>query len=140
MSAQSPDGATHEAGADPGKHPVRLVQTGEVYLCSESETLLQGMARIGRKGIPVGCLNGGCGVCKISVRPGSVRRVGVMSRAHVSAAEEAQGVCLACRVSPVEGVEVDVVGKLKKALTLQWGAGTSPRSAAGLETRVTKET
>lgn len=106
----------------PVKHEVRLVHTGEVYICSESETLLQGMARIGRKGIPVGCLNGGCGVCKISVRVGSVRRVGAMSRAYVSADEEAQGVCLACRVAPVEGVDVVVLGKMKKAWGDPWGA------------------
>lgn len=99
------------------QHLVRLTQTGESYDCAESETLLQGMVRIGRKGIPVGCVNGGCGVCKISVRVGSVRKVGAMSRAHVSAEEEARGVCLACRVSPLQGVEVEVVGKMKKAFS-----------------------
>lgn len=122
------------------RHLVRLTQTGESYDCAESETLLQGMVRIGRKGIPVGCVNGGCGVCKISVRVGSVRKVGAMSRAHVSAEEEARGVCLACRVSPLQGVEVEVVGKMKKALAFQWGAGASSRSDSAGETNQSKET
>jgi len=126
--------------ADECQHLVRLTQTGESYGCAESETLLQGMLRIGRKGIPVGCVNGGCGVCKVSVRPGSVRKVGAMSRAHVSVEEEARGVCLACQVSPLEGVEVEVMGKMKKALGFQWGAGASSRRGADGETNQSKET
>ncbi len=47
-----------------------------------------------------------------------------MSRAHVSAEEEAQGICLACRVAPLEGVEVEVLGKMKKALQFEAWGGT----------------
>ncbi|MFY9513768.1 MAG: 2Fe-2S iron-sulfur cluster-binding protein [Rubrivivax sp.] len=126
--------------AEACRHRVRVKQTGESYDCAESETLLQGMVRLGRKGIPVGCVNGGCGVCKIRVRVGSVRKVGAMSRAHVSAEEEERGVCLACRVSPLQGVEVEVVGKLQKALGYQWGAGASFRSGPAGETDQSKET
>lgn len=122
------------------QHRVRIVQSGEVYECGEAETLLQGMARIGRKGIPVGCLNGGCGVCKVRVGSGRVERVGPMSRAHVSADEEASGVCLACRVRPLGAVEVDVVGKLKKALTFSWGATAVPRGTASSCLPKSKET
>lgn len=125
---------------DPARHRVRIVQTGEIYQCSEFETLLQGMARIGRKGIPVGCLNGGCGVCKIGVAVGTVRCVGPMSRAHVSQDEEARGICLACRVAPVGSVEVDVVGKLKKALTFHWGAGAAAAGPGASRVQQTKET
>lgn len=102
---------------------MRILQSGEVFVCNGPETLLQGMARTGRKGIPAGCLNGGCGVCKVSVMSGRVELVGPMSRAHVSVEEEARGICLACRVRPLEALEVDVVGKLKKALTFKWAAG-----------------
>lgn len=97
-------------------HPIRLLQTGETYVCSSTETLLQGMARIGRKCIPAGCLNGGCGVCKVTVRSGQVQKTGAMSRAHVSEQEEAQGVVLACRVVPLGAVELEVVGKMKKVV------------------------
>lgn len=107
----------NEAGSSNCNHSIRLLQTGVTYICSNTETLLQGMARIGKKGIPVGCLNGGCGVCKIAVRNGSVRKIGAMSRAHISETEEAQGIVLACRVAPTGNVELDIVGKLKKTVT-----------------------
>ena len=104
------------------KHCVRLLQTGETYVCGSDESLLQGMARMGRKGIPAGCLNGGCGVCKVAIRSGSVRKTGAMSRAHISERDEAQGVVLACRVAPVGDVELDVMGCIKKAIMrTQWG-------------------
>ncbi|MBL0422429.1 2Fe-2S iron-sulfur cluster binding domain-containing protein [Ramlibacter sp. AW1] len=112
--------ASRAAAASAAKHDVCLAPTGETYTCSEAESLLQGMARLGRKGIPVGCLNGGCGVCKIRIIAGRVRRIGAMSRAHVSQDEEAQGICLACRVAPLGRVEVAVVGKMKKAWSDQW--------------------
>ncbi|SFB35050.1 2Fe-2S iron-sulfur cluster binding domain-containing protein [Collimonas sp. OK607] len=98
------------------KHCVRLLQTGETFMCGSYETLLQGMARIGRKGIPVGCLNGGCGVCKIVIRSGNVKKTGAMSRAHISEQDEAQGVVLACRVAPDGYVELEVTGCIKKTI------------------------
>jgi 3-phenylpropionate/trans-cinnamate dioxygenase ferredoxin reductase subunit len=104
---------------------IDLVQTGEVYLCSEVETLLAGMTRLGRRGIPVGCVNGGCGVCKIRVLSGRVRQVGAMSRAHVSVEEGVRGVCLACRVAPLEDLAVEVVGKMNRAFTLASVVGAS---------------
>lgn len=109
----------------PCMRSIDLVQTGETYLCSETETLLAGMTRLGKRGIPVGCVNGGCGVCKISIRSGRVRKVGAMSRAHVSVEEEAKGVCLACRVAPLEDLAVEVVGKMTRAFTLASVAGAS---------------
>jgi ferredoxin len=105
------------------KHAIRLLQTGETYMCGSAETLLQGMARIGRKGIPAGCLNGGCGVCKVVIRSGSVTKTGAMSRAHVSEQEEAQGVVLACRVAPLGDIDLEVMGCMKKTvLNVQCGA------------------
>ena len=112
-------------GTKPCMRSIDLVQTGEAYLCSEAETLLAGMTRLGKRGIPVGCVNGGCGVCKISIRAGRVRKVGAMSRAHVSVEEEAKGVCLACRVAPLEDLAVEVVGKMSRAFTLASVAGAS---------------
>ncbi|KRB81015.1 2Fe-2S iron-sulfur cluster-binding protein [Noviherbaspirillum sp. Root189] len=110
------------AGATNCRHAIRLLQTGEAYVCSSAETLLQGMARLGKKGIPVGCLNGGCGVCKVVIRCGTVRKAGAMSRAHISEEEEGQGIVLACRVMPVSAIDLDVIGKMKKAVTRTlWG-------------------
>lgn len=96
------------------KVSVHVIQTDETFPCSTDESLLKGMLRLGRKGIPVGCVNGGCGVCKVHVLEGQCRLLGPISRAHVSAAEEAQGFTLACRVAPVTSIELEVVDKFEK--------------------------
>ncbi|CAM2163999.1 Ferredoxin [Paraburkholderia sacchari] len=93
---------------------VTIAQTDERYACASGESLLAGMAKLGRRGIPVGCLNGGCGVCKVRVLRGAVRKLGPISRAHVSADEEDEGYALACRVAPDGDVELEVAGRLKK--------------------------
>lgn len=98
-----------------GSHEVLLVQTGEVYACSENETLLAGMCRLGRRGIPVGCLGGGCGICKVKVVRGEVVSLGPISRAHVSEEEEREGYTLACRAAPKGAVTLEVVGKMQKS-------------------------
>lgn len=97
------------------KHHILIEDTGERYACDESESVLDGMARLGRRGIPVGCRGGGCGVCKVQVLSGSYA-VKVMSRAHVSAEELAAGVVLACRVMPHSDLCVQVLGKMKKTV------------------------
>lgn len=93
---------------------VHVAQTGESYVCSTDESLLKGMLRLGRKGIPVGCVNGGCGVCKVRIVQGSIRPLGPVSRAHVSLDEEAQGYTLACRVTPTAPVHLEVSAYLAK--------------------------
>jgi len=98
-----------------GEHEVLLVQTGEVYTCRGHETLLEGMCRLGRRGIPVGCLGGGCGICKVRVVRGEVVRLGPISRAHVSEEEERQGYTLACRAAAKGAVTLEVVGKMQKS-------------------------
>jgi ferredoxin len=98
------------------KHTVLVVETGEEYLCSITETLLEGMAHLGRKCIPVGCVNGGCGVCKVAITKGDVHKCGSMSRAHVSEEEELHGILLACRAMPMSAIELKVIGKMKKAI------------------------
>lgn len=98
------------------KHAVLVRETGEEFLCGSAETLLAGMARLGRKCIPVGCVNGGCGVCKVAILLGDVSKCGPMSRAHVSELEELQGIVLACRAMPMSAIELDVLGKMKKAI------------------------
>ena len=96
------------------KVQVTIAQTGECYPCAIGESLLKGMLRLGRKGIPVGCVNGGCGVCKIRVLNGSTELLGPVSRAHVTAEEEAQGYTLACRVGPTTELKLEVAGKMIK--------------------------
>jgi 3-phenylpropionate/trans-cinnamate dioxygenase ferredoxin reductase subunit len=93
---------------------VTVEQTGESYACATTESLLQGMLRLGRRGIPVGCVNGGCGVCKVQILEGEVSPLGPVSRAHVSAEEEARGCTLACRVAPRTVVRLAVTGRFEK--------------------------
>ena len=98
------------------KHVILIRETGETYYCVSTENLLQGMARIGRRCIPVGCVNGGCGVCKVVIIKGDVRKCGSVSRAHISEREELQGIVLACRAMPMSAIELEVIGKIKKAI------------------------
>lgn len=96
------------------KFAVHVAQTDETFPCAANESLLQGMVRLGRKGIPVGCVNGGCGVCKVRILAGDIKALGPISRAHVTQDEEGQGYTLACRVAPQTPVQLEVAGKLNK--------------------------
>lgn len=97
------------------KFNVLIEDTGEHYACSDTRSLLEGMVALDRKGIPLGCRNGGCGVCKVEILSGEfVTRV--MSRAHISEAEERTGTVLACRVRPTSDIRLTVVGGLKKCV------------------------
>ena len=124
VSDSTDAGAPEACDAEPTVVSVRLRNTGEWYECRRTETLLEGLSRLGRKGIPVGCVNGGCGVCKVAVCVGTVRTTGAMSRAHVTEEEEAAGVVLACRAAPNECVEVDVLGAMKKSVCRYWPGDT----------------
>jgi len=105
---------------------VTIAQTDERYACAAGESLLAGMAKLGRRGIPVGCLNGGCGVCKVRVLRGAVRKLGPISRVHVSADEEGAGYALACRVAPEGDVELEVTGRLTKPFFCCAAGATAP--------------
>ncbi|HEV7914812.1 MAG TPA: 2Fe-2S iron-sulfur cluster-binding protein [Albitalea sp.] len=107
---------------------VCVAQTGESYACGSDESLLRGMLRLGRKGIPVGCVNGGCGVCKVRIVAGAVTRLGPVSRAHVSAEEECAGVTLACRVAPASAVTLEVAGKLERPFSRGCAKAANPLS------------
>lgn len=98
----------------PPNFAVTIQPTGETFRCSVGESLLRGMLRLGRRDIPVGCTNGGCGVCKIRVVAGRVVALGPVSRQHVSREEEEAGLTLACRAGPAEPVHVEVIGRLAK--------------------------
>lgn len=100
---------------DMPKFDVLIEDTGEHYACSDARSLLEGMVALGRRGIPLGCRNGGCGVCKVEILSGEfVTRV--MSRAHVSEVDELAGAVLACRVHPRSDIRLAVQGKLRKSV------------------------
>ena len=94
-------------------YTVLIEETGESFRCSPAESLLAGMARLGKKGIPVGCCGGGCGVCKVEITAGTYLKR-VMSRDYVSPEDEAVDRVLACRVRPTSDIRLKVLGKMAK--------------------------
>ncbi len=95
------------------KFIVHIEDTGEHYTTLDTRSVLQGMEALGKKGIPVGCRQGGCGVCKVQVLSGSYSKR-VMSRAHVSVQEEAEGIVLSCCIKPTSDLRLHVIGRMKK--------------------------
>ena len=98
-----------------GKFRALIEDTCESFTCDRESNLLHSMECLGRKGIPVGCRGGGCGICKVRVTAGSYRTER-MSRACVSVEEEAEGYVLACKVFPQSDLSVRVVGGMIRAL------------------------
>ena len=110
------------------KVSVSIANNGETFPCATEESLLRGMLKLGRKGVPAGCVNGGCGVCKVRIIEGAVKPLGPVSRAHVSAEEEGCGITLACRVAPVTAVRIEAIGKFERPFSRE------PATAAGTST------
>jgi ferredoxin len=72
------------------------------------------MEVLGRKGIPVGCRGGGCGICKVRIVEGPYRTA-KMSRSCVSEQEQSEGYALACRLFADGDLQLRVVGKMARA-------------------------
>lgn len=97
------------------KFIITIDEGAESFVCSAERNVLKAMERLGRKGIPVGCRGGGCGVCRVQVLSGAYR-VGKMSREQVSMDDERQGVCLACKLFPQADLRLRILGKMRQAL------------------------
>lgn len=108
-------------------YTITIDDTGESYRCVDYRSVLAGMEALGKKGIPVGCRNGGCGVCKVQVVDGLYTKR-VMSREHVSEDEEAAGCVLSCRIHPISDLHIRVLGKMKKNVCRQLRPADSPCS------------
>lgn len=97
------------AQAAPARHVVKL-RSADGSDCSFGQTaglpLLHGMVAAGRSAIPVGCRGGGCGICRVRVLAGAYASR-PMSRSRISAADEAAGIVLACRIVPQEDMTVE---------------------------------
>src|SRR5689334_9299587 len=72
--------------------------------------------------LPVGCRRGECGVCRVRMMQG-VYRADLMSRAHISAEDEAAGIVLACCIYPHSDLslrlETPTAGKAKGGIAQQ---------------------
>jgi ferredoxin len=119
------DAARKNLPATAAGFSITIEDTGEVVDCRPGEAVLKAVARLNRKGIPVGCFGGGCGVCKVQVSSGPYR-LGKMSRAHVTVEEEAKGIALACKMFPEGDLRMSVVGKMKKVAFSQPPAESPP--------------
>lgn len=114
--------SVHRVSGSPRAHEpqaapfwIDLHDTGDRYTCRSDQTVLAAMEALGRRGIPVGCRGGGCGICKVRVTHGDYQAQ-KMSLGVVAADEQAAGVVLACRVRPTSDLKLAVVGRMIKAL------------------------
>lgn len=106
------------------RHSIHLANTDERYPCAESQDILRAMEVLSRKGIPVGCRGGGCGICKVRITHGPYE-IRKMSRAFVSEREEDSGVVLACRVFPRGDLRLDALDVLARCVERKAKAGAS---------------
>lgn len=107
-------------------YTITIRDTGDSYRCADQRSLLEGMEALGKKGIPVGCRGGGCGVCKVRIETGSYSKR-VMSREHISEEEEAAGTVLACRCKPTSDITLAVLGSMKKSVCRPVESAAAPR-------------
>ena len=105
------------------RYRVHIENSGEDFVCPTEQSLLRGMEVLGRRGIPVGCRGGGCGVCKVEILDGEFR-TRAMSCDHVDDDDRNHRRLLACRVYPSGDLSVRVIGKLQKSVC---GATSHPR-------------
>jgi len=78
---------------------VTVRETGARFPCGSDESVLAAMLRTRCGPIRHGCCGGGCGVCRMRVA-GDYEKVRPMSRAHVSQADEREGIVLLCCIQP----------------------------------------
>src|SRR5438876_6853908 len=92
---------------------IRIENSNQVLSCSEDQTVLR-CTEVGfKRSIPVGCRQGGCGVCKVQVLEGSYR-ARAMSRAHITRDDEDHGRVLACCIWPTSDLRIAVLGRMKR--------------------------
>lgn len=118
----------------PVSHRIEIVESSERFGCATDRDVLRAMECLGRRGIPVGCRGGGCGVCKVRVIEGAYR-TGLMSRACVSPEEQADGYALACKLFAEGDLRLQVVGKMSRCFAGSAGGfhvrglqGAAPRT------------
>jgi ferredoxin len=75
--------------------------------CLESEFVLAAMVKNRRGPIRFGCFGGGCGICKMKIVSGDFQVEKKMSRAHISAEEEQDGIVLLCCVKPLSDLVLE---------------------------------
>ena len=99
---------------------ISIEQSDETFECDVGQNVLAAMEKLGRKGIPVGCRGGGCGICRVQVVGNAVQdknyRTLKMSKKQVSDADRENGIALACKLVPLTDLTVKPLGLLQKRL------------------------
>ncbi len=93
------------AEAGTSRWMVEFDGAGEAFACRSDQNLLAAMIAARQTGIKVGCRSGGCGVCRVRVSSGHYTSQ-KMTRSRISEADEAAGIVLACRISPLSDLAV----------------------------------
>lgn len=96
-------------------HRILLNESGETFTCHAGEAALVAMAKSGRRGIPLGCRGGGCGVCKVEVIEGQYSKK-IMSRSHISLEDEKANRVLACCIFPESDLRIHVIGRMQRSI------------------------
>ncbi len=90
-------------------YEIAVEAVGRSFHCREGQSVLQAMMAVGRQVLPVGCRSGGCGVCRVEVVSGDFD-TGTMSAAHISQADRARGIVLACQLYPRSDLRLRAIG------------------------------
>jgi ferredoxin len=98
-------------------YAITIAGSDETFPCKDGQNVLLAMERLGRKGIPVGCRGGGCGICRVQVLAQGRYRTLKMSRAQISEADAAAGICLACKLIPESDLAIRPLGLFRKQLS-----------------------
>lgn len=93
---------------------ITIAETDECFSTLKSESVLEGMRRLGKRGIPLGCRSGGCSVCKIQVLSGEYFQYRPMSAEYISKEDLENSCVLACCIKPLSDLKVKVIGKMHK--------------------------
>ncbi|MCF4165743.1 2Fe-2S iron-sulfur cluster binding domain-containing protein [Zavarzinia compransoris] len=99
-------------------HTIEVEDCGTRFRCPAGEGLLQAMERLGARSIPVGCRNGGCGLCLVRVTQGAFK-AGPMSCRHVPPGHTDLGLALACRIYPQSDLRVRLATDLDRQVSRQ---------------------
>jgi ferredoxin len=95
-------------------YQISIKDSDDAFKCAADKNVLRAMEQLGRKGIPIGCRGGGCGICRVQVLGTGKYRTGKMSREQVPVEDEEKGICLACKLIPEGDLQLKVLGKWQK--------------------------
>lgn len=80
------------------------------FRCGEQDDILRAAMRAGIFDIPIGCCNGGCGMCKVLVLEGDFDR-GLCSMAVLNDSDREQHFSLACKTYPKSEIRLTLQKK-----------------------------